>query len=167
LRFSILGLCEIKPDLLSRNIMRFIKADFSHIAILTEDGWVYHATGKGFRRLAAAEVLDEKHRIAARADFEIEDHRYTKGWLDRAIGTEYSRMQYLGFLLPWGWVRKLVGNGKGSTICSEVAADFIEECLGYDCGLVENDFLSPRDVMEVALQLSAVNAKQGEQHEGH
>lgn len=146
--FEILAIGEEKPDFVSARIQNFLGTDYSHVAVLVDGYLLYHATGEGFH----AEPLDAimaGHVIRHRIKVEVPDVSYARGWLDGCIGTEYSQSQYLGFFLPP--LRRFLNNGTKRTICSEAVADFLFECCRLnDPRLFTRDFLSPRDIVEIA-----------------
>lgn len=149
--FAIAATAENKPDFVSACIMRFIAAPYSHIAIIAPNDDVYHATGKGFHRIKLAELIDKRTMVHIAAfTLTPEEAARATGWLEGRLDTDYGELQYLGFFLPF--LRKWFSNNKAKTICSEVGADFLVECLGYQgkwvCG---RDFLTPKDVIEAAL----------------
>jgi hypothetical protein len=150
--FEIIAVGEIEPDFVSRRIQKFIDADYSHSAILVDGETIYHATGIGFHRIPLLELLPG-HIIRHRIRFELEGEAgvFAKGWLEGCIGTEYSHSQYLGFFFPF--LRRFVDNNRAKTVCSEAVGDFMAECLGIrDHRLLNCDFLSPRDVTEIAYE---------------
>lgn len=154
--FEILAIGEENPDFVSRKIQNFLNTDYSHIAILVDGIKVYHATGKGFHTDWLQNVIPG-HIIRHRIKVEPRNNSYALGWLDGCIGTEYSQSQYLGFFFAWWpWLQKLIrkifDNGRKKTICSEAAADFLKECCGYE--IVQADFLSPKDVVNIALDFA-------------
>lgn len=155
MKIQILGLRPIKPNILSNGIMRFTHSTYSHLAILIPVADIYHAIGSGFQAATLPHV-ESDHVIVERAEFELSDEKLelALGWLKGRCGTEYSQAQYIGFLLPYPWVRSVVANGKARTICSEIVADFIEEILGFECTPGVNDFLDPKTVMELAIKYS-------------
>lgn len=152
MRFEILAVGEIDPDFVSSRIQKFLGTDYSHSAILVDGEHVYHATGKGFHRMPLLELLPG-HAIRHRISFELEGEKaaYARGWLDGCIGIEYSNSQYLGFFFPL--IRPFLRNKRAKLICSEVVGEFMDECLGIrDYRLVCCDFLSPKDVTEIAYE---------------
>lgn len=150
MKISILAIGEEKPDFVSRRIQSFLGTNYSHAAILVEDHWLYHATAKGFHQIPLHLVLPG-HVIRHRFDYELnqEQSQYALGWLQGALGHEYSQSQYLGFLFPW--LRRFVANGNSKTICSEAVGQFMFDCLNIrEARLYACDFLSPKDVVEIA-----------------
>lgn len=150
MKFSILAVGELEPDFVSKRIQHFLKTDYSHSAILVEDFMVYHATGKGFHAIPLHSLLPG-HALRHKIDFELPDAQshYACGWLQGALGHEYSQSQYLGFLFPF--LKRWVANGNSKTVCSEAVGQFMFDCLNVkDARLYECDFLSPKDVTEIA-----------------
>lgn len=149
MKFEILAVGELEPDFASRQIQRFLKTDYSHCVILVDERWCYHATAKGFHMIPLTALLPG-HAIRARFAFELEvgPTQFALGWLQGALGHEYSQSQYLGFLFPF--LRRFVANGNSKTVCSEAAGQFMFECLKVqDARLYACDFLSPKDIVEI------------------
>lgn len=152
MKIAILAVGEDRPDLMSGLIQWRFKTDYSHSAILIDDEWVYHATGKGFHAQRFIEVLDG-HKIRHRIEFTLEgpDADFARGWLLGHEGQEYSTSQLIGFGLIGKHFRRFLSNGKAKLICSEAVGLFMAECLKInDPRLLECDWLAPRDITEIA-----------------
>ncbi len=149
MKFSILAVGEIDPDFVSRRIQRFMGTDYSHCVILMDDKWCYHATAEGFNMRPISTLLPD-HIIRQRFDFELDaiNSMFAAGWLQGALGHEYSQSQYLGFLFPF--LQRFVANGNSKTVCSEAAGQFMFDCLKIkDARLFSCDFLTPKDIVEI------------------
>jgi hypothetical protein len=149
MKFEILAIGELEPDFVSRRIQRYLGTDYSHIGILVDGLWLYHATGIGFHMVPLAAFLPGhaiRHRFAWELDRDTT--QYALGWLEGCVGCEYSQSQYLGFLFPF--LRPFVANGKSKTVCSEAGAQFMFDCLKVrEPRLFACDWINPKDIVEI------------------
>ena len=137
---------ERKPDILSRLIMWFTKANYSHILII-KDSIVYHAVGSGTCSVHLTDFLKKRELVHVQKVGLSVTEDFFMGYVTGADGKDYSESQYLGFLFRP--IRKFVRNKKERTICSEYAARILNLCCGFN--FKNTDFLSPKDVMEEVL----------------
>lgn len=153
--FTILALACKKPDIFSRLIMWAMKTDYSHCAIVAhaidyrEDDIIYHCTAEGFHAERSKKYLED-HIVRHEFKYELSTYKslYAWGWLDGCIGTQYSRMQFIGFIFPF--LKPFVANNRDRMICSEAAGDFMKDCLGIkDSRLNSCDFVTPKDIVEI------------------
>ncbi len=146
MKFEIIVSREKKPDFWSRQIMKALKTDYSHAAIVVDRMWLYQSTHEGFHRVSLGKFL-ETHDIWLKPVW-VTNGDYALGWLDGCIGTEYGLAQYGGFILPW--LGKLFKNGRAKQTCSEAVADFLVDCCrdGTVFKQGENDFITPKHVWE-------------------
>lgn len=133
---------EIKPDFVSRMIMWFTKATFSHIMII-DKGEIVHSVGEGNSKADLNKYL-ETHKLQAKRIRLKKPYDYFRGYVDGSQGKEYSESQYWGFLFKP--LRKFFRNGNEKEICSEYVARCLNHCCGYD--FKDMDFLTPKQVWE-------------------
>lgn len=166
-KIEVFASCELKPDFVSKRIMRFLfgrrRADslvdvWSHVGMIvtTADGreTVYDATGKGIDKSDLSELLKE-HTLPRRIDITERIQGvsldFLHGWLEGRRGVEYSSSQYLLFALP-AWCRrltKLFSNGSEKAICSEFVYNFCCISNVLSSGLFENpDAVDPKMAIE-------------------
>ena len=142
MKISVGFTAELKPDFISRSIMKFLKTDYSHV-FLIHDGIIYHSDGRGVNKIHL-EYYKKTHKLVYEFPLEIsltekEFEAYMKG----AQGKEYSESQYLGFLFDF--MKKWVRNGEEKMICSELVAQVLQDFGGFTLPK-EADFMSPKDV---------------------
>lgn len=153
--FELIALGEVKPDFVSSCIQRKIRANYSHIAILKDGKFVFHATGKGVNRTTLDRLLaDGPCVIRRRVEIPVENEDIAYGWLLGRLGLRYSNLQYLGFIFPFLRFLPFVNNGRREAVCSELGADFVVDCSNQkwiaskaygDC-----DFIDPKQCMDIA-----------------
>ena len=139
---------ERKPDIVSKLIMWFTKANYSHILII-KDSVVYHAVGQGTCSVSLTDFLVKRELVQIQKVRLKVDEEFFMGYVTGADGKDYSESQYIGFLFRP--LQRFVRNKKERTICSEYAARILNICCGYD--FEGADFLSPKDVMTVVLDV--------------
>ena len=149
MKLEIIATHEKKIDFVSKNLELFMGTSYSHNAIVVDEAVVYHATEKGFHKMPLSNLLlqcDIRHRFEFVRP--IPEFYYAHGWLDGCVGREYSESQYFGFLFPF--LKPMLQNGRKKTICSEVVADFMIDCLKIDDDrLSDADWLTPKDIVAV------------------
>jgi len=167
MKFYVIAVGELKPDLQSRLIQMGIMAPYSHIAIMVvhENGKIeiFESIGKGIVRSELDEVLDNGGAVI-REQYELHELSVSEerayGWLESKLGGWYSLIQYLGFMGrlfsffgPIGalfrrW--KLVANGPAFSVCSELGARFVLYATTINNPRLDDpDFVNPRDLCEV------------------
>ena len=161
MKFEIAACCETDPDLQSRGIMAVNRAPYSHVLIIVNGKWVYHAVGRGVCREPLEEILKDHHlphrielsALIAQADGEMVDpESFALAYLRGSLGIKYGLGQYLGFLFRF--LRRFTNNDRQQMVCSEFVADFIEKGLGYEIPAdLDHDFVTPAQVVALALQL--------------
>lgn len=148
-QISVMTFREMRPDFVSRMIMRFGKAPYSHIAICFEqhgEKWLSHATGKGVHRAKLSPYLDE-HILVGEKKFNLTcSGDEFLGYIKGAEGKDYAEAQYIGFIFPYKWVQKLIADGNKDLICSEWVGNILVDCCGKKFDNL--DFKSPRDIWE-------------------
>lgn len=142
MKISLAVTREIKPDWLSRQIMKRLGTDYSHCIIIIDE-YVWQSTGKGFWPIPLNLFLNDRIIVDSR-EFELSGNGlvYANGWLQGKRGIEYSSSQYLGFIFPW--MRKFVANGLEKMICSEVQYLFAVDCLLMKRRFIHSDFIDPK-----------------------
>jgi len=154
MKFAIFVSGELKPDFMSKRIMKKFGCHYSHIGMVTSSMGVqrfYHSVGKGFSKMLTEEIKQfKKEHIVWYIDIteHIESVDFARGYLEGRIGVEYSYSQYLGFVFPW--LRPFVKNDKEKGICSEEAARFLYTCCKSIIRVDSSkfDFVSPQDVWQ-------------------
>lgn len=136
---------EIEPDFVSKEIMKFLKTDYSHVFFIYK-GTIFHAVGKGVSLVPLDEYL-KTHLIVARKEvtLDVSEDRFL-GYMDGAKDKEYSSSQYLGIVSRA--LKKLGRNGGEKMICSELVAVVLALYAGYKL-TKEADFITPKDVFEM------------------
>lgn len=133
---------EKVPDTVSRGIMRFTRAVYSHVGILVvyDDGTriIFHAVENGVCMVDAALFL-ETHNFPELINITplmTKTPDQAEGWLEAKLDLPYSFAQYPGvvfsFLATFPLTRRFVANGKVAYFCSEFAAEFIEWSCAID-----------------------------------
>lgn len=135
---------ETKPDLISRIIMKFMKADFSHSMIIDgEDIW--HAVGGGVEKVGFEEFM-VNHEIPEMIRVPLTVPREEMiSYLKSRMGKDYSELQLFGFLIPS--LRMFLRNGTDKTICSEFVSRFLNHCCDYE--IKDCDFISPKRLIQI------------------
>lgn len=145
MKYKICFTREIKPDFISRMIMKFLRSNYSHVMLGYED-IIYHATGKGVHSQTRKEFLAQGKEVVYSFLIDLPlSPSELKSYMRGAEGKEYSNSQYLGFLFPA--LQRYVANGKSKQICSELVCDVLAEFGNYEFPKM-HDFMSPRDVYE-------------------
>lgn len=164
MKFEFFASYEPDPDWKSAGIMLATQCKFSHVGIIVDGQWIYHATGEGFNKEAVDEFLIT-HRFMHKWELVIKDdtpfgHGRALGWLQGNLGKDYSETQFIGFgaqilqrFLPDVLVNKfkaMVSDGARELVCSESAVRFgLEHCpLILEDGH-NPDFDSPENAVEI------------------
>lgn len=151
MKFYLFSSAEIKPDWLSRKIMKYLKCDYSHIGVIVEHeghSAIYHSTGEAVN-LKYMDSFMTDHILVHKIDItkHIIDLQFAHGWCEGSIGKDYSESQYLGLIFPW--LKNLSGDGRSEMICSEFGARFIDECTTIPSFDRTNcDFIDPKVCIE-------------------
>lgn len=126
---------ETEPDWSSRLIMKSMGTPYSHVAMVL-DGRIYHAVDKGVCEESFEEFM-RTHKIVARKMVALNcSAEAFKAYMKRASGTEYSQSQLAvhGALLMLpigplgrGALKWAFRNGRGKSICSEIAGDVLND----------------------------------------
>lgn len=152
LRFYVCASAELTPDFVSRAIMKWMRADFSHVLLEVVDDETGHAmiwdcAEKGVTRHVSSEFLKTHkyiHKIEITSLIKY-DLKLALGWLWGSEGNEYGSSQYLGFIIPG--LAGRVSNGREKLICSEYVAYFIKDLC--EISLYPNlDVIDPKMVIE-------------------
>jgi len=149
--FEIVFSRPTKFELFSWLIRKVQGTPYSHAAILVDGRLLYQSTRIGVHSTDFAEF--EKTHVVWKKPIATKTTgligvNYALGWLDGCIGCEYSQAQFVGFIFPK--LRPLVINKRARRICSEFAADFLQDCCGVKVqkSMATNDFVTPKDIWE-------------------
>lgn len=136
---------ELKPDFVSKEIMKFLKTDYSHVFFI-HNGIIFHAVGKGVSIVSLDEYL-KTHLIVARKEvtLDVSEDRFL-GYMDGAKDKEYSSSQYLGIVSRF--LKRFGRNGGEKMICSELVASVLALYAGHKLPK-EADFITPKDVYDM------------------
>lgn len=153
-QFELLAFGEIKPDFVSRNIQRAIKANYSHVGVL-HNGILYHAVGEGTCKVDY-ELFLRSHTCVVRRRVIIPVRREccARVWLEARMGQKYSLVQYLGFAFPFLRFIPFINNGRRETVCSEFGADFV--CDNSELSAIATraygdcDWINPKECLDIA-----------------
>lgn len=134
---------EIKPDFVSKCIMRVLGTNYSHVFFILND-FIYHSTGEGVNRVPLAAYLED-HEVVKTFDVELPtlSEEAFAAYMEGAGGKEYSNSQYIGFVLPF--LQRFVSNGSEKMICSELVSVVLAKYGHYKLPK-QADFMSPKDV---------------------
>ena len=150
MEIRIVVMREIRPDFVSRAIMAWTGVPYSHIAICyNQEGtdYLFHAYGKGVC-LDRLDTYLQDHQIVGRKPVTLAcDPESFLGYVSGAVGKDYSEAQFLGFIFPYKWIMKLVGDGERELVCSELVARVLTKFSNYTFA-EDLDFLDPREVWE-------------------
>jgi hypothetical protein len=150
MEISVIIMREIRPDLVSRAIMAWTGVPYSHIAIgYSVDGedYLFHAYGRG----VCCDRMDtymQDHQAMGRKIVKLKcSLEEFRAYVNGAVGKDYSESQFLGFIFPYKWVLKLVGDGEKELVCSELVARVLHRYAGYEFH-EDMDWLDPKEVWE-------------------
>lgn len=156
-----------KPTIVSKSIMFFIDAEFSHTYIKfrsasLEEELIYQASGLAVN-FCGSDNFYINHESIFEIPIEISEEVYKKTlkYCVRNAGTPYGVKQLLGFVIYF--VAKQLGfslknnpysDGKTTQVCSETVGLILEECL--DLSLQEKeDLLTPKDIYDFLVNRGA------------
>jgi len=141
---------ELKPDFVSRTIMRLEKTNFSHVGILFEDidykEKLFHSIGLGVCVDANLEYF-KTHRVVKYYEVPMDVTRegfsmYVRGRTTSKV--KYSQSQYLNQALRLaGLAWQPVRNDGSKTICSEEATLALQ-LSKLDVSRLQEDSVSPK-----------------------
>lgn len=146
---------EKNPDFVSRQIMKFIGRDFSHI-LFHYNGYVYHCIEDGVVVESLKHYLID-HELPIEKEIPL---RCTKEefyhWVKIHSKIEYSHWQWGGFALKklGPWIFKLFcgffSNGRNFGVCSEFVGWMLHDLAGMTkFGDDELDeFLDPAEIID-------------------
>lgn len=140
---------EINPDFVSKAIMRFTGKDSSHILIeyhcpVDDQMKVFQATGEGVNVKPSDEYFKTHHKMMTiHLDLNCTPGEFAS-YIDGALGKDYSESQYVGFIFPYKWIQKIVGDGEKEMICSELVARVVEKFTDIRFS-IPLDFITPHE----------------------
>lgn len=131
------------PDIISRIIMWFMGAKYSHIMIRSE-GWIYHSVGKGVSVTSGNKYFSDHIAVDTKTVKCLCSEKVLERYVQEQLEKDYSQSQFIGFIFPWTrvWFR----NGENRTICSEFVGRILNRHCGYK--IKDLDFKSPKDIFE-------------------
>lgn len=152
IKVKVAGSAEVKPDLVSKAIMFFTRAKYSHLYIVYK-GIMYHCVDRGVCAEVYEYFLYPDHIEVESIEVELkcsedEFHGYMRELIGKRI--EYSHKQYIGFILPFA--RKWLRNERNKGICSEMVCWVLSDLGTHE--FVDADFLHPKQVMQILLEKS-------------
>lgn len=150
MEISVVIIRENKPDFVSRAIMAWTGAPYSHIAIcynLEGTDYLFHAYGKGVcNDRMDTYMQDHQNMGMKKIKLRCQPEEFL-GYVSGAVGKDYSEAQFLGFIFPYKWILKLVGDGEKEMVCSELVSRVLAKFGGYTFA-EDFDFLDPKEVWE-------------------
>lgn len=149
MRIEVAVSAEKEPDFVSRQIMKYMGAPYSHIFFIHK-GKHIGVDGKGVN-VVDMDFFLKDHMIMGSEFIDLEwSEEYFLGWVEGNKGKEYSESQYLGFIFDG--VKSLFSDGSKELICSE----FVARALDYSSPRVldylrfgwDFDYVSPKELWE-------------------
>lgn len=145
-----LWIAEVRPDLFSALIMRFLRAPYSHNALLYK-GKIWHATTPGGVCEELPEEVLKGCRIYARKRIQLNViEEYFEGWLEGERGKGYGHIQNVGLVLGtiFPFMKRWLADGQRRRNCSEFIGTVCHKFSGYKlqggC-----DYWKPTDTFKV------------------
>lgn len=110
---------------------------------------VFHATGEGVNKQDAVEFF-KHHDSGAYKQIKLNcTADEFLGYVDGSCGKDYAESQFLGFIFPYKWIQKIVGDGGKEIICSELVAmvlDKFKKQIKFDKSF---EFLKPEECFKI------------------
>lgn len=151
-KIKVIWMRETKPDWMSRLIMWWQEANYSHVGILYKDRLI-HAIGEGVVSQEPQDYMHD-HVVTLEKDIELTcSEEMLEGYLMGEVGKEYAESQlfYIGISKVLGLLGVAPNlNGDARRICSEFVGVILYHWSEFPMS-GNRDFWTPADLAQITM----------------